>query len=363
MLRRIALAVLALSSLATALAAKPKTSGATPYVMPLTGDLGRQGLLAIPARRLTFKRRDAFSPALDESALVGRTFRVTRPFLPTDDDGPTWAYDLQHQSLSLTLRPDYETADFGGALKDSIAGVVLMRSSNLVGSRIGQNAFGVKARIKTYRDVVVVLGGLEDTLGNSEGDGEALKSLDTLLPEPPGKARDIAAKGYAVFYGALTTVADKAVSACGSSQSEATINDPIETFGEYCVVGARFDGVEFYAPDGELLWQWHRPPPPPPKPPLGTVVWEKQPSADDVARYYPERAQRMGVAGQVTMSCEPYALGNVGNCTVISESPPDQEFGSAAVKLSYLFKLDLAKSNAPPGTLVTVPVAFVLPKD
>jgi protein TonB len=106
--------------------------------------------------------------------------------------------------------------------------------------------------------------------------------------------------------------------------------------------------------------------PPPPKP---TVIsnpdWQRLPNGDDMARYYPERAQRLGVSGSARMECTVNSNGTVGECQVTSENPPDQEFGSAALKLSKLFKMKPMTRDGVPvaGGKVVIPIRFEVPKD
>jgi protein TonB len=51
-----------------------------------------------------------------------------------------------------------------------------------------------------------------------------------------------------------------------------------------------------------------------------------------MARYYPDRAQRMEVSGKATISCTVTAKGTLESCSVVSENPADMGFGDAALK-------------------------------
>jgi protein TonB len=110
------------------------------------------------------------------------------------------------------------------------------------------------------------------------------------------------------------------------------------------------------------------PAPPPPEPPRPSVItspdWLRRPSGEDIARYYPERAQRMNVEGRATISCSVTAKGTLEGCSVQSEDPADQDFGSAALRMSRLFKMrPMTKDGAPvEGGTVRIPIRFVLPK-
>jgi protein TonB len=107
---------------------------------------------------------------------------------------------------------------------------------------------------------------------------------------------------------------------------------------------------------------------PPPEPPRPSVItnpdWARRPSAEDVARYYPDRAQRMELEGRATLSCTVDARGTLNGCTVVEETPDSAGFGDAAMRLSKLFKMKpMSKDGAPvDGGTVRIPLSFRLPK-
>jgi protein TonB len=108
---------------------------------------------------------------------------------------------------------------------------------------------------------------------------------------------------------------------------------------------------------------------PPPEPPRPSVItqpdWARRPTGEEVARYFPDRASRMGVNGRATISCSVTSRGALQNCSVVSEDPSDQGFGDAAIKMSKLFKMrPMSKDGAPTdGGQVRIPISFVLPKN
>ena len=100
-----------------------------------------------------------------------------------------------------------------------------------------------------------------------------------------------------------------------------------------------------------------------PAPERTSPDWARLPSAEDMARYYPERAQRMEISGQATIACVVLATGDLSDCSIVSESPPDMGFGDATLRASRLFKMKPATLLGQPvdGGKVRIPITWKLP--
>lgn len=101
--------------------------------------------------------------------------------------------------------------------------------------------------------------------------------------------------------------------------------------------------------------------------PRPTVIsspnWAQLPNGNDMGRFYPKRAARMGVDGYAEIECTVATTGLLQDCVVLRESPVDQGFGGAAIQLSVLFRMQpMTRDGAPvAGGKVVVPIRFLIP--
>lgn len=103
-------------------------------------------------------------------------------------------------------------------------------------------------------------------------------------------------------------------------------------------------------------------PPPPRDPIIRNPTWVRRPDAGDFARFYPERALRLGREGEAEITCQVLASGQVSGCRVTGEAPDNMGFGAAALKLSRYLQIAPKTVDGKPvdgGTLV-VPITFRL---
>jgi len=92
---------------------------------------------------------------------------------------------------------------------------------------------------------------------------------------------------------------------------------------------------------------------PPPAPPRSQQItqpeWISKPSGADLARYYPQRAQRLGIEGEAVIGCTVDRSGRLAACSVMRRSPARHGFGAAALKMSVPHAPDDPRWNAGGG--------------
>lgn len=110
--------------------------------------------------------------------------------------------------------------------------------------------------------------------------------------------------------------------------------------------------------------------PPPPleqslemPPPITNPDWAVKPSGEDVARYYPERAQRLELEGRATVLCQVKVDGRLHACEVVEESPKDAGFGEATRLLAeHEFQMTpRLERGVPVAGSVRIPLIYKLP--
>lgn len=91
--------------------------------------------------------------------------------------------------------------------------------------------------------------------------------------------------------------------------------------------------------------------------------WAQKPTAEQMLRFYPERAQFEHQDGRATIQCLVSAAGGLNDCAVIDETPKDYGFGNAALSLSAMFRMKSQTTDgvAVEGGSVTIPIIFDSP--
>lgn len=95
----------------------------------------------------------------------------------------------------------------------------------------------------------------------------------------------------------------------------------------------------------------------------GRVIWKSKPSANDMANYYPEQAQRRGVGGWALLRCRIATDGRLEACRAPVSFPKDEHFDDMALKLAGKFRMDPVTEDGQPvaGAMITIPITLVTP--
>ena len=88
--------------------------------------------------------------------------------------------------------------------------------------------------------------------------------------------------------------------------------------------------------------------------------WRARPSAEQIKAVYPPAALAANLSGRAIVKCEVGVDGGLSGCSVAQETPPDQGFGQAALKLtaSIVMKPMTVDGVPQPGAIVRLPVVF-----
>ena len=103
--------------------------------------------------------------------------------------------------------------------------------------------------------------------------------------------------------------------------------------------------------------------PEPTAPPvIGQPNWLSQPSAAEMARFYPAQAADDNVEGRAVIRCMVTVAGTLTACTIVQEQPRGYGFGRSAVQLSQYFRMTPRTEDGRPvgGATVDVAIQFKL---
>lgn len=91
-------------------------------------------------------------------------------------------------------------------------------------------------------------------------------------------------------------------------------------------------------------------------------AWTRQPTAADLAEYYPSRALDRGRDGLAFLCCVPQDDGSI-DCRLGAEWPERQGFGFAALRLADRYRMseaEVARFRATPGAWLQVQLTFIM---
>ncbi|MES2722681.1 MAG: energy transducer TonB [Pseudomonadota bacterium] len=109
----------------------------------------------------------------------------------------------------------------------------------------------------------------------------------------------------------------------------------------------------------------------PPAPPEGrqvdpaNIVMVKKATGEDVARYYPERAQRENVEGRASVLCRITQEFTLTACAVTEDEPQGYGFGIAVQFVAQRFQVSPTGKDGSairPGDIFPLRIRFVLPR-
>ncbi len=340
--------------LAAANPAQPAKKPAPAPSIAATGPLSRTDLVAIARLGLTaspdpFKDHPSARFGARAFELVGRLHQKGEGGEATDGE---WTYDRDAKVLVATYR------NFGE--------LTFFDVSQPAGSYIGQNAFGVKAEVKRFKDTTFLL----------KSTREDSPVLRVEIPADPETAKRLTETLRVRIVGQL--IATKGtVTTCESSSGEPTLVRPYQVALTSCALKAWIDRVTIegggtvqasWTYEDDVAGRYDKLKRDGPNRAVLSVIknpaWAKEPTGDDIARYFPDRAQRMEVAGRAVIACMVTAKLTLDGCTVVSETPEAYGFGDAALNLSrfYRMKPTTLDGVAVSGGQTEISIAFPLPK-
>jgi protein TonB len=91
--------------------------------------------------------------------------------------------------------------------------------------------------------------------------------------------------------------------------------------------------------------------------------WDRLPDAEDLARYFPDRAARLEQEGRSVIECTVRANGTVTGCRIVSEDPSGFGFGDAHIRAASRFRMRPKTADGAPveGGTVRIPLRWTLP--
>lgn len=231
------------------------------------------------------------------------------------------------------------------------------------GSYTGSNAYGATrevSRSHNEKDALVIVSAPDAEPYPGMSDAVKFTTLDSypFVQTTTGAiAKELVANSRFVIDGVIAPLSNGKLTGCYSDYGEATISSPYEISTRTCWVGVKVRRMAFVnKATGEVLKEWIDTP--------ETQAAREEAkrfkvsiSAEDVARWYPERAQRKHISGSATVTCHVSTYGQISDCKTVSETPVGEGFGEAALKTA-LFWHGPFRTEQIPEQDVTFPVDF-----
>jgi TonB family protein len=326
----------------------PLPRPAVPY-----GPLSADFLISYAAFRESARAKDSFTAPTSEADLIDKPFLLVLPFAEIgkgrdEAQAGWWEYDPDRQTVRIVVTEAmWSGSIFGDDLlaQDTLSGFNVAKSSALTHRYVGENGFGATRNVDVFHGHSVAVVAPAETFRAEVG-----TPLDRVVSMTAEDARQELPGAVVKVSGRLRAFKPNRVATCGNDVHGATIDAPEDVFSRDCVFQASFERVTVEARDGRVITEWSRSP-------TGETAWTSKASVEDIAQYYPDRAQRLGISGNATISCTSTDAGVLENCHVVSESPADQGFGAAALKMSGLYRVQAGDQ----GKTVTATIDFGIP--
>jgi protein TonB len=88
-----------------------------------------------------------------------------------------------------------------------------------------------------------------------------------------------------------------------------------------------------------------------------------RPTREDIMREYPPDALARGVSGSATVECEIIRAGLLDHCSILTEDPPGEGFGDAAIRVAFEhYARPDTEGRFAVGRKVRVPIQFTPPR-
>lgn len=195
--------------------------------------------------------------------LIGKSFAISMP-VQDDIEGQGVAYfDYKDGKLILNVSPLNAWPRLDGP-SSSMPVLIVNDGTRMTGSYIGQNAFGVTARVRNFRNIsagIAIVGSPKPMLSPMRAAMKSRYAKDTdwwvSMNLPPSEARALALNTQAVVQGTYTTLPSGKAGFCHSMGLSATLDSPSNYHTEQCFIGAKVTRIALVnKATGAVLKEW-----------------------------------------------------------------------------------------------------------
>jgi hypothetical protein len=217
---------------------------------------------AIAAIRADSNNYDKFKEPVS-TTLIGRSFAITMPVQDGGEGRGIAYYDYEDGKLILNVSPSNAWPLLDGP-SASMPVLIVSDDSEMTGSYIGQNAFGVTAEVRNFKNIgagIAIVGSPKPMASpmRTKIGAQYLEDTDWWLSYdlPPSEARALALNTHAVVQGTYSMLPTGKAGFCHRMGLAATIDKPSNYSTEKCFVGAKITRIAFVNKlNGTVLKEW-----------------------------------------------------------------------------------------------------------